>query len=248
LRLAIISDIHEDIQGLRRILNEAGRTGYDRLVCLGDISGFSVPHYHHQKERNAHECLSLLREKSCLVVPGNHDYHAAGRIPGLSPLFTFPPAWYTLDYRERKEQSKGMIWLHEEDDLDPLYTGEDREYLRSLPEFQVLNDGKYPLFLSHYVYPNLFGIHKQFYSGSAEYASHLAFMQQHNCSIGFHGHTHHQGISLVNDGDVRYYRFRKLKLNTFPVCVGVPPVAGNHFQSGFCIFDTGSAELRAIRC
>ncbi|MFZ5939751.1 MAG: metallophosphoesterase family protein [Bacteroidota bacterium] len=248
MRLAIISDIHEDIQGLNRILKKADRIGYDRLVCLGDVSGFSVPYYLHQKERNAHECLGLLKEKSCLLVPGNHDFHAAARIPESSPLFEFPEDWYALDYPERKKQSDGNIWLHEEDDLDPLYSREDKEYLGSLQEYQVIKCGEFSVLLSHYVYPNLFGIHKRFYNDRAEFSAHFEYMEKQNCALSFHGHTHHQGISVAGTGYLRHYRFVKLRLNEFPVCVGIPPVAGNHFQSGFCIFDSGSNELRAIRC
>lgn len=248
MRLAIISDIHEDLQGLRRILRKIDQTGYDQLVCLGDVSGFSVPFYLHQKERNARECLGLLKERSCLLVPGNHDFHASGRIPEISPLFEYPSDWYNLDHQERKKLGKGEIWLHEEDDLDPLYSREDKEYLAALPEYRVLNDNNLSLLLSHYIYPNLSGIQKRFYTKSSEFTSHFEFMKQHNCAISFHGHTHHQGISVAGAGYIRHYRFVKLRLDEFPMSLGIPPVAGNHFLSGFCIFDAGSKELRAIRC
>jgi Icc-related predicted phosphoesterase len=50
MRLAFISDIHEDVESLRRILRKAEKRGYDQLICLGDISGFSLPFYTYGKK------------------------------------------------------------------------------------------------------------------------------------------------------------------------------------------------------
>lgn len=139
MRLAIISDIHEDILSLKKIISKIEKSGYDQLICLGDISGFSVTFYKYRKTRNAHECLSLLREKNSIIIPGNHDFHAGQMIPKNSAVFDFPGNWYDLDYQQRSELGKNEIWLHEEDDLNPLYTTEDIEFLRSLPEYYILN-------------------------------------------------------------------------------------------------------------
>ena len=106
------------------------------------ITGFSVPFYKYRKTRNAHECLSLLREKNSIIIPGNHDFHAGQMIPKNSAVFDFPDNWYDLDYQQRSELGKNEIWLHEEDDLNPLYTIEDIEFLRSLPEYYILNSWK----------------------------------------------------------------------------------------------------------
>ena len=63
-------------------------------------------------------------------------------IPKNSAVFDFPDNWYDLDYQQRSELGKNEIWLHEEDDLNPLYTIEDIEFLRSLPEYYILNSWK----------------------------------------------------------------------------------------------------------
>jgi len=113
LRIAIISDIHEDIITLRKIISRIQKKGYDKLICLGDISGFSLPFYKYLETRNAHECLKLLRETCDIIIPGNHDYHAAQRIPEISAIFDFPSNWYELDFRKKSELVNGEIWLHE---------------------------------------------------------------------------------------------------------------------------------------
>lgn len=247
MRLAIISDIHEDILSLKKIISKIEKSGYDQLICLGDISGFSVPYYKYIKTRNAHECLSLLREKNSIIIPGNHDFHAGQMIPKNSAVFDFPGNWYDLDYQQRSELGKNEIWLHEEDDLNPLYTREDIEFLRSLPEYYVLNYNGFNILFSHYVYPNLAGFKKAFYFHEAEFKPHFEFMENHDCRISFTGHTHIKGFYTVSRGHFKKYRYKNLSLKTFPICIGIHPVTNHNNRSGFCKFDTERSMLQAIR-
>ncbi|MFW5821728.1 MAG: metallophosphoesterase family protein, partial [Bacteroidota bacterium] len=244
---AIISDIHEDIINLRQIISRIEKKGFDSLVCLGDISGFSLPYYNYGKTRNAHECLNLLREKCDIILPGNHDFHAAQRIPESSAVFDFPSNWYELDFRKKYEMVNGEIWLHEMEDLDPLYRKEDVEFLNSLPEYYILETPGKNILFSHYAYPNLSGFSKSFYFKEREFQRHFGFMKERNCEISFMGHAHIGGFYLVTPGKFKNYRNRKLKLQGFPVCIGIQPVTSQNNISGFCIFDTESFELMAVR-
>lgn len=249
MRIAIISDIHEDIESLRRVIRQIEKTGYDRLVCLGDISGFSVPYYNYHAARNAHACLSLLREMNTVIVPGNHDYHAARRLPQHSPAFDFPSDWYELEYNHRKALSNNTVWMHEENDLDPLYTNGDLEYLQSLPEYHVMDDaGEQGILFSHYAVPNMAGFAKGFYTGAKEFETHFAFMASLGCAISFTGHAHVSGYFITFPGSYRLYRYGRRRLNDFPVCVGIPPVTRSKNRSGFCIFDAAGPRLRVVRC
>ena len=45
MRIAIISDIHEDFAMLEKALAILKSVGYDMLVCLGDITGFAPEYY-----------------------------------------------------------------------------------------------------------------------------------------------------------------------------------------------------------
>jgi len=248
LRLAIISDIHEDIFSLKKILRKIEKSGYDELICLGDISGFSVPFYKYRKTRNAHECLSLLREKNSIIIPGNHDFHAAQMIPNNSAVFDFPGNWYDLDILQQSELAKDEIWLHEENDLNPLYTTEDIEFLRSLTEYYVLKNTGLNILFSHYTYPNLSGFKKAFYFHEAEFKPHFQFMENHDCSISFTGHTHIKGLYTVSQGRFIHYRYKTIRLKRFPICIGIPPVTKQNNRSGFCKFDTERFMLQVIRC
>ncbi len=248
MRIAIISDIHEDIVSLRRVINKIEKKGADQLVCLGDISGFSVPYYKYENTRDASACLSLLREKSAVIVPGNHDYHSARIIPRESAAFDFPSNWYELDNEQRATIGNNEIWLHEENDLEPNYSSEDIQFLRTLPEYFVQEHPGVNGFFSHYVFPNMSGFRKGFYTRAGEFSAHFELMQKNNCNIAFTGHTHIRGFYTVSNGQFRQYAFRRKKLEHFPVCVGIQPVTNSKKRSGFCIFEPGKLLIRAVRC
>lgn len=247
MRVAIISDIHEDINNLGKIITKIEKKGYDQLICLGDISGFNLPYYQYHKTRNAHACLSLLRDKCDVIIPGNHDFHAARRIPEHSAVFDFPSNWYELDFQKKSELVNGEIWLHEMDDLDPLYCSEDIAFLHSLPEYHILKTPEANILFSHYAYPNLSGFRKGFYIQEKEFRQHFGFMKEKRCDIGFTGHAHVRGFYTVAPDHFRHYNYGKLKLKTFPICIGIQPVTSHKKRSGFCIFDTDSFQLQAIK-
>ena len=158
MRLAIITDIHEDVISLKEALRRIDRMRCDEIVCLGDISGYSVPYYNYLNSRNAHECLSLIRSYCKITILGNHDIHAAKIIPGHCDFFDFSDDWYQLSYQQRHQLANNSIWLHEENDLDPLYTNEDIAYLKTLPEYAVSDIGGTNVLFTHYVFPNISGM------------------------------------------------------------------------------------------
>lgn len=237
MRLAIISDIHEDLMSLQKILRRIEKRGCDKLVCLGDICGFDTSFYKYNKNRNASACLNLVREKCEVIIPGNHDLHATGRIPEHAASFTFPSLWYDLDADQRSQISNDEIWLHE-DDLEAGFTREDLAFLRSLPEYQVLNTPHLNILFSHYAFPNLSGFTKKFYTGVKDFSEHFDFMNEHKCGISVIGHAHPHGFYVVTPKRYRHFTHRRYKVKHNPVIVGIPPVTRNDRRRAFCIFDT----------
>jgi predicted phosphodiesterase len=69
LKIAIISDVHANIEALSAVLAAIDAEGVDRLVCLGDIVGYYA-------EPDA--CVEILGERGAIAVAGNHDRVAAG--------------------------------------------------------------------------------------------------------------------------------------------------------------------------
>jgi predicted phosphodiesterase len=70
--LAIISDIHANVDALRAVLADIRARGADRVLCLGDLVGYNgFPR----------ETLALLRDHEVRSVHGNHDLMALARLP-----------------------------------------------------------------------------------------------------------------------------------------------------------------------
>lgn len=86
MKYAVISDIHANLPALSAVLQAIAAQGADRIVCLGDITGYHT-------EPTA--CVQLLREAGALCVVGNHDRAVIGAIPpvGLSPDAKRAVAW-----------------------------------------------------------------------------------------------------------------------------------------------------------
>jgi hypothetical protein len=229
VRLAILSDIHEDYENLLKIVGKAEARGFDKLICLGDISGFSLPYYKYGDSRNAPACLALLREKCDTIIAGNHDLHVAGTDPELPDIL------------------KGQdTWQHELD-LDPGYSEEDISFLATLPFYDILPTPAGNILFSHYVYPNLSGFVKGLYCEEKEFQEHFAFMLERECKLGFTGHAHPGGFYRVHPKGFKHYRYRGIKINSFPALIGIPPVTRHENRSSFCIFDTISLRLQVLR-
>ncbi|MCB2203262.1 metallophosphatase family protein [bacterium] len=64
MRLAIISDIHANLEALRAVLDDIRIRQADRIVCLGDIVGYGA---------DPAACVALVREHASICVLGNHD-------------------------------------------------------------------------------------------------------------------------------------------------------------------------------
>ncbi|MBI1868482.1 MAG: metallophosphoesterase family protein [Methylocystis sp.] len=71
MKLALISDIHANLEALQATLDEISARGVDRIVCLGDIVGYNA---------NPAECIALLQQFDALCIAGNHDRAVCGQI------------------------------------------------------------------------------------------------------------------------------------------------------------------------
>jgi len=67
--IAIISDIHGNLEALQVVLQYLQENNIDEIYCLGDIVGYGA---------NPNECLELIARISTKVLMGNHDHAAIG--------------------------------------------------------------------------------------------------------------------------------------------------------------------------
>lgn len=64
MRIAILSDIHSNLEALQRALDGIESAGIDAIYCLGDVVGYNA---------DPVACVELVRERCAGVVCGNHD-------------------------------------------------------------------------------------------------------------------------------------------------------------------------------
>ncbi len=68
MRLAILSDIHANLEALEAVLADARSQECTQFVCLGDVVGYNA---------SPSQCVKIIQELECPVVKGNHDEQAS---------------------------------------------------------------------------------------------------------------------------------------------------------------------------
>ncbi|MBI2626088.1 MAG: metallophosphoesterase family protein [Candidatus Nealsonbacteria bacterium] len=68
MRYAVISDIHGNLEALKKVLRSIKKNKVDEILCLGDIVGYGP---------NPNECVERIRKMDIKAVAGNHEYALA---------------------------------------------------------------------------------------------------------------------------------------------------------------------------
>jgi diadenosine tetraphosphatase ApaH/serine/threonine PP2A family protein phosphatase len=63
--LAIISDIHSNVEALTAVLADIDARGIKQIVCLGDVVGYGP---------QPRECVDMVMARATRTLLGNHDY------------------------------------------------------------------------------------------------------------------------------------------------------------------------------
>jgi len=114
MRYAVFTDIHANLEALEAVLARidelAQQEPIDQLWFLGDLVGYGP---------NPNECIIKLRERTDIVIAGNHDWAAVDKI----------------DLNDFSAAARiSAEWTAEQ------LTEEHREFLTNLPERIVLSD------------------------------------------------------------------------------------------------------------
>ena len=108
MRYAIFTDIHANLEALEAVLAKIDeikqQEQIDGIWFLGDLVGYGP---------NPNECITTLRERTDVIIAGNHDWAAVGKID-------------LEDFSEAARLS--AEWTTEQ------LTAEHREFLANLPE------------------------------------------------------------------------------------------------------------------
>lgn len=103
MKIAIISDIHGNLEALKSVLQDIKENSVDKIICLGDTIGKGV---------NSHACIELVRKYCDVVLMGNTDTR-----------FCDDPK----NFEDNEVEHSRIIFNQS------LLTDNDREFLTSLP-------------------------------------------------------------------------------------------------------------------
>ena len=172
--IAVISDIHSNLEALTAVLEDIAGREVGRIVCLGDVVGYGP---------QPKECLDRVIEHCPVTLMGNHDFATV-----------FEPNNFNLG------AELACYWTRRELEADSDKPARDRrwEFLGSLPVKHVLAEDECPageIVLAHgsprrpvneYVFPDDIYNHPNKLHGIFERFDNI-------CLIG---HTHVPGVFL----------------------------------------------------
>jgi len=194
---AIITDIHEDIESLKKVISKISELNIKNIICLGDITGFD--RYYNkafEKTKSANKCIELIKSKSIHVVIGNHDLNTIRKIPTKSS-FIFPKNWYSLPLEQKEDISKGKILLHS-GDIETNLSDTNNVYLNSIQEEIFLQN----MLISHFLHPNITGFEKVDNNHLELIKEHFNYMFLKKCNISFIGHLHNFGLQIITNNNI----------------------------------------------
>jgi diadenosine tetraphosphatase ApaH/serine/threonine PP2A family protein phosphatase len=99
VRIAIVSDVHANIEALTEV--EAALDGLrpDEVYCLGDVVGYGA---------SPDECCTRLRRRARVVLLGNHDAAVTGR---MDYSYYYDAARKALDWTAARLSPENLDWL-----------------------------------------------------------------------------------------------------------------------------------------
>ncbi len=102
MRIAIISDIHGNLEALKTTFKDIEKRHIDKIICLGDIIA---------KGNHPLECLKLVKEKCDVVIRGNCDRHFSENNHDISKMSDIERK--RLKWNQSLLNKEQMKWLND---------------------------------------------------------------------------------------------------------------------------------------
>ena len=99
MRIAIVSDVHANIEALGAVMRLIDKLRVDRIVCLGDVVGYGA---------SPNECCDIIRANAEATLLGNHDAAVALR---MDYSFYYEAARHALDWSASVVSKENAAWL-----------------------------------------------------------------------------------------------------------------------------------------
>ncbi len=99
MRIAVLSDIHANLEALLAVEAALSGLAADAVVCLGDVVGYGA---------SPNACCQRVRELAAVTLLGNHDAAVAGL---MDYAYYYEAAREALDWTERRLAPAHLAWL-----------------------------------------------------------------------------------------------------------------------------------------
>lgn len=94
MKFALLSDIHANLEALKKVLRDIEKQGVEKIHFLGDVVGYGC---------DPNECIKLINGHCEIKLLGNHDYAALGleSTSGFNSIAQTSMEW-TIDHLSQK--------------------------------------------------------------------------------------------------------------------------------------------------
>jgi predicted phosphodiesterase len=245
VKLAVISDIHSDLPSLENAIGAIKKKGSDRILCLGDIVGYSYHYADFLDGRDPNACIEMVKEHCDDVISGNHDLHAVLKLPSNHEELGMPSNWYDLDLGDRIRISANRFWLYDDEMESPLNES-SASFLKQLPEEMVIDGGNIKILATHFIRPDISGSTKGSPGSLEDFRDHIGMIRKNRCLVGLAGHAHLEGYAHVSRKTFGMNYFREARLLRRPQVIIVPALTRGKGRNGYLMLDTGKKIFEAI--
>jgi predicted phosphodiesterase len=101
MRIAVIADIHGDLDALQQVLATIDSARTDEIWCLGDIVGLGAT--------APAEVVDLIRDRCAITLAGNHDRWVTGQLS--LTMLPLPRQRAQLQWQTRVLNDEQLGWL-----------------------------------------------------------------------------------------------------------------------------------------
>ncbi len=142
-RIAVISDIHANLQALISVLNDIKTQRIDKVICLGDIVGKGI---------NAHECVELVKKHCDIVIMGNLDHRTSSNAEDFlsdeieHKRMTFNQSLLTKEDLDFLRNLQYSVEFYLSGNLVRMYHANPSNFYKSINHFDTNFKQKYKMF------------------------------------------------------------------------------------------------------
>lgn len=99
MQIAIIADLHANLEATLAVFREIDKRSPDRIVCLGDLTGYNA---------NPNEVVDIIRDREIPCIMGNHDAAVCGL---EDPWFFRAAAKQVIEWQIDELRDDNRRWL-----------------------------------------------------------------------------------------------------------------------------------------